>query len=258
MNSLLGMLPEKRNPTGGRVLDIKALRAREQQKHATTPSLIKSSTEERHRQWRERESEAWQALIPRRWRKARLSHFEEPWMQFGHSVVNRIASGNPLASTFLWSPVTGSGKTYLTYAILNELHDRELITSGNASLATESDIADIATSGFDREEKMRDLLHGKEIILIDDMSGRARYGWSASHEENRRSVWFNILEHVYSHSQHVFITSNVSPDKMRGLIGDQAFDRLRHLTSSGDLMRHFDRASFRDTIAQRVNDAYSS
>lgn len=253
---LLDLLPPEPERNNRRILDVSRMRMREERARAQLPELMSKFETERRRKFEEDAQRKWDETIPRRWKKASLSLFETGISSKGRQIVNDIIKGNPLSSAVVWSPTVGNGKTFFCYALLNELRALGVATISNTGFHTESDIADIAMSGFERDDKLEDFVHGKKFLFIDDVSNRSQYGWKNTNESNRESVWFDIINYAYSNGLFVFITSNKDANSIRSFMGEEAFNRLWHLTSNGSHFIRMDRQSVRSDIARRMEDYY--
>lgn len=241
-----------------RRLNTDRLRQRQQEREQAMPDLIKSEIETRRKKWEAGAQERWDNYIPRRWKKARLSNFDGEAYRLGQRVINGIIEDNPLSSFMVWSPITGNGKTFFVFAVLNELRARGIADMSNTGFYTEMDIADAAIAGFERDDKLTEITRGRRFLFVDDLSDRAQYGWGKNNAVNRENIWFEILNWAYSNGIQVFLTSNRSPQAIHGLIGDVAYERLHHLTGNGDNILELTRESVRSDLAEDVKRFYGS
>lgn len=257
--NLTSLLPTSRMPIRkARILDTDRFMKIQEKKKKDLPDLIKKDREERFRKHEQLNQTRWEQAIPRRWKKARISNFDGEAFHLGERIVHGVKNGNPLSSFVVWSPVTGNGKTFFGYAVLNELRSAGLATLGNVGFFTEKDVADAAISGFERDDKLNDMLLNKKFIFIDDVSNRSQYGWGKNNDSNRAGIWFDILDFAYSKGVNIFLTSNQSPNGMRRFMGDTAFERLWHITANGDNILELTRSSFRASLAEEVKRYYGN
>lgn len=158
--------------------------------------------------------------------------------------VNRLASKTGMHKTSLvFSGNLGVGKTYSSYAFINQAIASGAVTSGQIIADTETAIlGKISSSGFKRSELLEELFNPRyKIYFIDDV-GQGYF----SNEQSRREVWYELMDHIYSHDLTLIITTN-KPFKMvdgkitgspqlEAWIGGAAYDRLKHIVGSDGLI----------------------
>lgn len=158
--------------------------------------------------------------------------------------VNRLASGNGAHKTsMVLSGELGVGKTYLSYAFINLAVASGAVTPGQIVADTETAIlGKISSSGFKRSELLEELFNPRyKIYFIDDV-GQGYF----SNEQGRREVWYELMDHIYSHDLTLIITTNKSFKMVDGKItgspaleqwiGGAAYDRLKHIVGPDGLI----------------------
>ena len=149
----------------------------------------------------------------------------------------------------------GIGKTWSSYAYINAAISSGAVTAGQIIADTETAVlSKIASSGFKRSELLEELCNPRyQIYFIDDV-GQGYF----SREEGRSEVWYELIDHVYSHQLTLIITTNLSIDE-RGLgrwMGNRAFDRLKTLVGTDGILEP-GKVNRRESVLERREEAYS-
>lgn len=151
-----------------------------------------------------------------------------------------VASSN---NTYITTGYTVTHNTWLAYAYINHAVQKGAVTPGQIIADTETAIlGKISSSGFRRAELLEELFHPKyKIYFIDDV-GQGYF----STEQSRKEVWYELLDHVYSHDLTLILTTNkdfihrggkiVGSPALEKWIGSAAYDRLRHIVGSDGLI----------------------
>lgn len=157
--------------------------------------------------------------------------------------VNRLAAGNGIKTSLVMSGNLGIGKTWAGYAFINQAIAAGAVTSGQIVADTETAIlGKISSSGFKRAELLEELFNPRyKIYFIDDV-GQGYF----SNEQGRREVWYELIDHIYSHDLTLIMTTNkefkIVNGKIHGSpaleqwIGGAAYDRLKHIVGSEGLI----------------------
>lgn len=183
--------------------------------------------------------DAWNQRIESRWRGALLENTRNSPESIAKvsDKINRWETGQGMNQlSMLLTGALGRGKTWTAYMYVTELIHRGILTEGQVYMSTESALAAIATSGFEKEKRFKEVLSPKyRFYFIDDI-GRGAFGNS---ESARGEVWFELLNHVYNNQIAFVGTTNLSvfpprspanaPSRLEGWIGKAAFERLRHM-----------------------------
>jgi DNA replication protein DnaC len=191
-------------------------------------------------------------------KEKRISHALAEWRKkvgarFGDATtdnpivtdrVQRLATGSGSHKTsMVLSGDLGVGKTYISYAFINLAIASGAVTPGQIVADTETAIlGKISSSGFKRAELLEELFNPRyKIYFIDDV-GQGYF----SNEQGRREVWYELLDHVYSHDLTLIITTNKAFKIVNGVItgspaleqwiGGAAYDRLKHIVGPDGLI----------------------
>lgn len=157
--------------------------------------------------------------------------------------VKRLAEGNGIKTSLVMSGDLGVGKTWLGYSFINLAIAAGAVTPGQVIADTETAIlGKISSSGFKRAELLEELFNPRyKIYFIDDV-GQGYF----STEQGRREVWYELIDHVYSHDLTLIMTTNkefkIISGKISGSpaleqwIGGAAYDRLKHIVGHDGLI----------------------
>ena len=157
--------------------------------------------------------------------------------------VNRLANGNGIKTSLVMSGDLGVGKTWQGYSFINLAIAAGAVTPGQIIADTETAIlGKISSSGFKRAELLEELFNPRyKIYFIDDV-GQGYF----STEQGRREVWYELIDHVYSHDLTLIMTTNkefkIVGGKISGSpaleqwIGGAAYDRLKHIVGHDGLI----------------------
>ena len=206
----------------------------------------------------------WKESIEPRWRDAELSMVNpesKPYRAITDKV-KRWRSGKGLNElSLLLVGALGRGKTYMGYVYINALISQGLLHAGQVFVSTERTLAAVATSGFEKEKRMRDIISPRyKFFLIDDI-GRGAFGNS---ESARGEIWFELLNHIYSNQLAFVGTTNLraaapkgEPSDLQRWIGSASWERLGHIVgSSGYLHFSEEEENMRKVVGQQWEDHY--
>lgn len=133
----------------------------------------------------------------------------------------------------------GTGKTFAGYAYAYELISRGYIRSDQIKIVRESDLASIDNSGYEREDKLRELFHPRYRFYFVDEVGRGVF----RQDRSRSNVWFDLLDHVYNNQLTITLATNlplaIDPNGKRqdvatlpNWLGVAATERLRAMVGA--------------------------
>ena len=107
---------------------------------------------------------------------------------------------------FLWGK-PGSGKTYLLYAVANELCvDGKEASFVNVPLLIQT-LKDNLKDDIYRQNRMADLMFS-EVLFLDDLGSESITRWT------RNEILFPILEYRMNHKKITYFSSNYSPEEL--------------------------------------------
>lgn len=148
----------------------------------------------------------------------------------------------------------GAGKTWLGYAYINLALASGAVTNGQVIADTETSVlSKIASSGYKRVDMLDELCNPRyQIYFIDDV-GQGYF----SREDVRTEVWYELIDHVYSHQLTLIMTTNLplTNNALGKWIGARAFDRLQSLVGSEGVMDP-GKVNRRGGVSERREEAY--
>lgn len=223
--------------------------------------------------------ELWHQTIEPRWRDASIDDGNmDPQVRSKiQERVERWETGRGLHQiSMLFTGHLGRGKTWSAYAYAYELVRRGILAPAQIFISTETTLAAIATSGFEKEKRMKEILHPRyKFYFIDDI-GRAAYGNASTNAAARGEMWFELLNHIYTRQLAFVGTTNLAarpPEKsknagvedapkrpyLNGWIGAASFERLGHMVgSTGYHVFGEDSANMRREMGEQWEKRYQS
>jgi len=122
----------------------------------------------------------------------------------------------------------GVGKSWNSYGYINLAILAGAVTPGQIIADTETAIlGKISSSGFKRAELLEELFNPRyKIYFIDDV-GQGYF----SNDQGRTEVWYELVDHVYTHQLTLIMTTNkkLTDMSLGSWIGARAYDRLKAL-----------------------------
>lgn len=171
--------------------------------------------------------------------------------------VSRLKTPNGRHNTsIILTGNMGTGKTWLGYAYINLALASGAVTNGQIVADTETSVlSKIASSGYKRVDMLEELCNPRyKIYFIDDV-GQGYF----SREDVRTEVWYELIDHIYSHQLSLIMTTNLAlTDNALGRwIGMRAYDRLRSLVGTEGV---FDpgKVNRRGGVNERREEAYKA
>jgi hypothetical protein len=154
--------------------------------------------------------------------------------------VHRIETGRGTHQTSLvLHGNLGAGKTWSAYAYINLALKAGVVQPGQIIADTETAVlGKIATGGFLRNELREELLNPRyKMYFIDDV-GQGYFGAAAVSEQNRTEIWYELIDHVYSHDLTLIMTTNktVSENSLGSWLGIRSYDRLKAIVGPTGLI----------------------
>jgi DNA replication protein DnaC len=141
--------------------------------------------------------------------------------------VNRLAMQQGLHKTSLiFYGDLGVGKSWQGYAFINLAIQAGAVTPGQIIADTETAVlGKIASSGFRRSELLEELFAARNKIYFIDDVGQGYF----SNEQGRTEVWYELIDHVYTHQLTLIMTTNkkLTDASLGSWIGARAYDRLK-------------------------------
>jgi DNA replication protein DnaC len=146
--------------------------------------------------------------------------------------VNRLVTGEGLHKTsIIFHGNLGVGKSWTSYAFINLAIEAGAVIPGQIVADTETGVLGrISSSGFKRADLLEELTHPRNKIYFIDDVGQGYF----SNEQGRTEIWYELIDHVYTHQLTLLITTNkrLTDDSMGAWIGARAWDRLKVIVGS--------------------------
>jgi len=120
------------------------------------------------------------------------------------------------------SGTVGTGKTHLAAAIINTVVSGGKKTSARYTTARAM-IRDVRAAWSDRElseAKQLAAYTAPSMLVIDELGAQFA-------SDSERVILFEILDQRYAERLPTVIISNLTPDEIKGVLGDRIIDRLR-------------------------------
>lgn len=148
-------------------------------------------------------------------------------------VLDRVArlsqnKGTHKTSLVLYGNM-GTGKSWTAYGLINMAIAAGVATSGQIVNDTETGVlGKITVSGYKKPELLEELLADRNKIFFIDDVGQGFF----SDAQKRTEVWFELVDHIYTHQLTLLMTTNLAPKQLEAWIGPRAYDRLRTLVGN--------------------------
>lgn len=171
---------------------------------------------------RERQSnlKLWDSNLPERWQGASLSKMTDPAAE---KALKMIGTGNH--GGFFITGDAGSGKTFLSYAIIRKYIGKGLTTFSQVKIVSEESLLSLGYSGFEGRSRFEQLFDRKyNMYFFDNVGEKDRY-------DNNREIplWERLIDHIYSNSLYTVFTSNYDLNGFSSILSDSGqakFDSL--------------------------------
>jgi DNA replication protein DnaC len=189
---------------------------------------------------------AWEESLPSRWSTARLEDIDNPAVK----EIEAILSVNKFSSMFITGE-SGSGKTYLAYAITRRYLEKGHISPSKIKVISGSAITEIANSGFSGADRFNKLFHQRNAYYLFD--GMA----TTKPTPKELQLWESLIDHIYSNSLTVVMTSNLSASKFSDYLSDSANSKFTHLIHDKEVLalgKNAPRLQKRDKKIDKADD----
>jgi DNA replication protein DnaC len=172
-------------------------------------------------------------------------------------VLDRIARLSQNKGTHKTSLILhgnmGVGKSWTCYAYINMAIAAGVVTAGQIVADTETAVlGKITVSGYKKPEMLEELFHDRNKIYFIDDVGQGYF----SDVQKRTEVWFELIDHIYTHQLTILITTNLNQDQLNRWIGPRAFDRLRAIVADGYIEPS--KVNRRDAVLEQQEKRYRS
>lgn len=164
----------------------------------------------------------WEEMLPSRWSKAVLTKINPPADVAAHKVID-IVEKSEKPSLYLKGG-SGSGKTYIAYATLRRYIGKGWVTPSQIKVLSEETLLGFAGSGFEGRDRFNKIFDRRfTIYLFDGIASRGSYTARES------QLWEQLIEHIYSSSLSVILTSNADAKVFASSLSSSSESKLSHL-----------------------------
>lgn len=143
--------------------------------------------------------EKWDNHLPDRWRDAKMNRINKP-------VVKKILDAlkkNPRGSFFL-SGGSGTGKTFVAYALVRRLIGRGTVTPSQVKFVSERVMLGWKNQGFKGAEFFNELFQKRYQLYVFDGIGTLE----DMEMEKLATFWEQLLDHIYNNDLIAIFTSS--------------------------------------------------
>lgn len=143
--------------------------------------------------------EKWDNHLPDRWRNARMNRISKP-------VVKKIIDAlekNSRGSFFL-SGGSGTGKTYVAYALVRRLIGRGTVTPSQVKFVSERVMLGWKNQGFKGADMFNELFQKRYQLYVFDGIGTLE----EMEMEKLATFWEQLLDHIYNNDLIAIFTSS--------------------------------------------------
>lgn len=167
--------------------------------------------------------------------------------------VNRLTqkTGTYKTSLLLHGNI-GTGKSWVAYAYINMAIAAGVVTAGQVLNDTETGVLGrITMSGYKKPEMLDELLSPRNRIYFIDDVGQGFF----SDAQKRTEVWFELIDHVYTHQLTILLTTNLPAKELQRWLGPRAYDRLLALVGEDGILEP-SKVNRRPSVLQRQEEQY--
>jgi len=178
--------------------------------------------------------EKWDNHLPERWRAARMNRINKPVVKKIIESLNHNARGS-----FFLSGGSGTGKTFVAYALVRRFIGRGTVTPSQVKFVSERVMLGWKNQGFKGADFFNELFQKRYQLYVFDGIGTLE----DAEMERLATFWEQLLDHIYNNDLIAIFTSsdtdgsspeealdrfcsNLSPSseaKLRTLIGKRNF-----------------------------------
>lgn len=180
----------------------------------------------------------WDQSLPQRWRGASLSKIDNPAAAEAAEIIKDKGRG-----CFFVKGDPGSGKTYISYAIIRKYIGSGWATFSQVNILTEETMLGHAYTGYKGRTRFEEILDNKyKIYLFDNVGMRENYDVS-----REVPMWERVIDHIYNNSLVAIFTSNNSASSFSNILSDSGQAKLSSLVAERVI-------NVKGTRAPKLND----
>jgi DNA replication protein DnaC len=162
----------------------------------------------------------WDESLAARWRGASLNKIENEAAAKALEIINKSRKTN-----FYITGDTGSGKTYLAYAILRRYIGFGFINPSQIKVVSEEEVMSYASGGFTGRDKFEELLKDQyKVYVLDNVAAKESY------TTRETANWEQLLEHIYKNSLTVIFTSNETRASFASILSNSTSLKFKELS----------------------------
>lgn len=181
--------------------------------------------EEREKRERRGNLTKWTDLVGRRWADATLKTIENEATKAVVSIIKKKKK-----SSFWIHGESGSGKSYLAYAIVRAYIGLGWTTPSRVLRISEGALLGMATTGFEGMARFNKLLTPQyNVYFIDGVETTRAYS------DREKQLLEQLIDHIYSHSLTVIFTSTMEASDFGCKLSDSADSKLDHLVGGHEV-----------------------
>lgn len=186
-----------------------------------------SKTEEdRGKRERKANLAKWSEMVGTRWAGATLKTIENEAVQ---DVVRLIKEHRK--TSFWITGESGSGKSYLAYAIIRSYIGFGWTTPSQVERISEEVLLGMASTGFEGMARFNKLLAPKnKIYLFDGVGSKHTY------TDREKQLWEQLIDHIYTNSLVAIFTSNKPAEDFGCHLSDSGNSKLEHLVRDREVV----------------------
>lgn len=195
-------------------------------KQAESNDKIDTIVKKMERQERKKLVDLWDKSIPARWSGGSLKNMEgEAARKARESVLN---SRKPL--NFYISGDHGSGKTFLSYAIMRLYISLGFLHPSEIKFVSEEKIISMAKSGFMGQNNLSDLMdYTYKAYIVDNVGARNDY------DQKELPIWDQFIEHIYNNSLIVVFNGYGSAASFSEKFNGSTNSKIRYIINGNTL-----------------------
>lgn len=167
----------------------------------------------------------WERSLPDRWKGAVLSQIEKP--AAGKALAAIKAKG---FKSFFLHGESGTGKTYVSYAIIKQYIANLYVTPSQVKLISEEALMGLSKAGFDGRKRVEELFNRRyKLYVIDNVGAKGTY------REWELELWEQLIEHIYANDLKVIFAGLKDMDSFANRLSDSAYSKVKYLVGENEL-----------------------
>lgn len=179
-----------------------------------------------------------------------------------HNWADRIRRGM-VGSSLVFVGPSGTGKTHMATAIFWSM--TQIATNEMGELIPENVVpvgrfyqADQIISEMDSTTRPGNMIRVSPysdscpLVVIDDIGTERTLPYVSDQEREIQNRYYRIIEHCYTWNVAMVLTSNLSLDGLRRVVGGRSWDRLQEMAPLGYMLDFAGVPSWREKTGGRI------